>query len=473
MRWLHYRVRVFNFGNYRRKYLGAHKTADFYDPFNEENTRAREKMAKAGIQDMLDYLKGEKTRGQIGILDATNTTPSRRKYIRQTIVHEHGYELLFIESVCEDKAVLEKSIREVKAKHPDYTGVDRDAAVKDFHNRIAQYKKAYVKVQEDEGSFIRLQDAGRAVYLHRVSGALQSKLAAYLMNLRPLNSVPLFLTRHGCSGFNEIARIGGDSELSADGRQFSVALGRWIASQPRFRESSEKGETTVDRWDDDRRERQIWHSPMVRARQTAEIVRDQLREVDHDAQATPRLVEHRALREIDAGICDSMTYMEIKERFPFEFASRAKNKLTYRYPNGESYLDVIHRVEPVILELERSNGPILIVAHRALLRCLLAYFLDTPLVEVPHKKLPLHHVFELKHTRTGVCSETVHDMSEISSALDIKGVEENGEEEDAGKKRASPSSMARRSRAVPIDPRQGQSRARSGTPFGDFEESFG
>ena len=37
---------------------------------------------------------------------------------------------------------------------------------------------------------------------------------------------------------------------------------------------------------------------------------------------------------------DGMTYEEIAENFPTEFAERDQDKLRYRYPKGESYLDV-------------------------------------------------------------------------------------------------------------------------------------
>ena len=61
----------------------------------------------------------------------------------------------------------------------------------------------------------------------------------------------------------------------------------------------------------------------------------------------------KALNEIDAGVCEELTYEEIAERFPAEFAARDHNKLTYRYPGGESYEDLVARLEPVIMELER------------------------------------------------------------------------------------------------------------------------
>lgn len=70
-----------------------------------------------------------------------------------------------------------------------------------------------------------------------------------------------------------------------------------------------------------------------------------------------------------------MTYEEIQEKYPEEFAARDQCKFTYRYPRGESYEDLVARLEPVIMELERQ-GNVLVVSHQAVLRCLLAYFLD-------------------------------------------------------------------------------------------------
>lgn len=51
--------------------------------------------------------------------------------------------------------------------------------------------------------------------------------------------------------------------------------------------------------------------------------------------------------------------------------------LSFRYTRGESYEDLVARLEPVIMELERQ-GNVLLIAHQAVLRCLLAYFLDEP-----------------------------------------------------------------------------------------------
>lgn len=41
----------------------------------------------------------------------------------------------------------------------------------------------------------------------------------------------------------------------------------------------------------------------------------------------------------------------------------------------QSYQDLVQRVEPLIMELERQEN-VLVICHQAVMRCLLAYFLD-------------------------------------------------------------------------------------------------
>lgn len=98
-----------------------------------------------------------------------------------------------------------------------------------------------------------------------------------------------------------------------------------------------------------------------------------------------------------------MTYQEIKELYPEEYAARKNNKLHYRYLGmGESYLDVIHRVNSLIIELERMTDNILIVTHRAVMRIFLAYFLDVEKENVPHMEVPLHTVYCLQPKAYGM-----------------------------------------------------------------------
>ncbi len=58
-----------------------------------------------------------------------------------------------------------------------------------------------------------------------------------------------------------------------------------------------------------------------------------------------------------------MTYEAIQEKYPREFALRDQDKFNYRYPRGESYADLVHRLEPVIMELERQKD-VLVICHQ-------------------------------------------------------------------------------------------------------------
>jgi broad specificity phosphatase PhoE len=101
-----------------------------------------------------------------------------------------------------------------------------------------------------------------------------------------------------------------------------------------------------------------------------------------------------------------MTYEEIALKYPDDFALRDQDKYHYRYPNGESYQDLVARLEPVIMELERQES-VLVVCHQAVMRCILAYFLNKTADELPYLKVPLHTVIKLSPLAYGCQVEEI------------------------------------------------------------------
>ena len=99
-----------------------------------------------------------------------------------------------------------------------------------------------------------------------------------------------------------------------------------------------------------------------------------------------------------------MTYKEIEEHYPLEFKRRQADKLAYRYPRGESYMDVTLRLEPLAHEMERTREPVLIVGHQGILRILYAYFMGLTREEAPYVSIPLNHVIQLTPNAYG-CHE--------------------------------------------------------------------
>lgn len=369
LRWISYRTRAFSLAKYRLDRLGT-KTADFFDPTCSTNYNQRTGLMMEALDDALRYLSRG---GEIAILDGTNTTRDRRDLIRQRVAKEEGYDILWIESLDESgDDITDKQLEELR-NSPDF--LDKV----DYERRMNYYKANYESLQDDEGSFIKVYNGGRSLHLHEIHGFLRSKIVSFVMNLHT-ESRPIYITRHGESEFNVRGIIGGDSGLSPRGILFSKALAEFMFNEELSKEEAEQ--------------LCVWTSNMRRARETA-----------LEMKCRPeKLVEWRSLREIEVGVCDGLSYEQVKTQFPEEYRARVQDKLRYRYPRGESYLDVIARLEPVIFELERQKGPVLVAAHQAVLRCLYAYFLDMPLEEIPFLSIPLHTLIRLE-TKAYGCKE--------------------------------------------------------------------
>ncbi|KAI4889448.1 hypothetical protein NFI96_002245 [Prochilodus magdalenae] len=311
----------------------------------------------------------------LGVFDATNTTRERRETINR-FAEQNGFKVFFVESVCEDPDVIAENIVQVKLGSPDYTHCNTEQAVEDFMKRIKCYENSYQPLDEEldrELSFIKIIDVGRRYLVNRVQDHIQSRIVYYLMNIH-ITPRSIYLCRHGESDLNVKGRIGGDSGLTFRGKEFARCLGQFIHKQ---------GISDL----------KVWTSQMKRTIQTAEAVG-----VPYE--------QWKALNEIDAGVCEELMYEEIQQRYPLEFALRDQDKYRYRYPKGESYEDLVQRLEPVIMELERQEN-VLVICHQAVMRCLLAYFLDKTAEELPYLKCPLHSVLKLTPVAYGCKVESI------------------------------------------------------------------
>eukprot|EP00981_Chlorochromonas_danica_P015006 scaffold9935_cov159-Ochromonas_danica.AAC.3 len=138
-------------------------------------------------------------------------------------------------------------------------------------------------------------------------------------------------------------------------------------------------------------------------------------------QMRPRAWHH--LDELFAGSCDGMTYEEIEATFPEEWSRRNVDKVAYRYPRGESYLDVIARLEPIIIEMERHQEPLLIIGHQAVLRIIYAFYMGNSRAEAPYLSIPLNTVIELNPGPVE-CKEHRYTLYNPKKALNVDGQSE-------------------------------------------------
>lgn len=461
LNWLQHDCRVFNVGNTRRKDKqhnvgpekkplpdhtptgarspnpehheeetehGEEHDAAFFSPDNKANTAIREKWAMDTLDQLLDYIIDGP--GSVGIFDATNSTKSRRRRVLNRINERSGGELkvLFLESICNDPNILESNIR-LKLLGPDYKEMDPAVALADFVGRLHNYEKAYETIDDAEEKsmgpgfqYVKIIDVGKKIVSYNIKGFLSSQTVYFLLNFN-LCERQIWITRHGESKDNVSGRIGGDSHLTKRGIKFSKTLARFMnfqrqefrkmqlerfSSRLELKYNSIFNEDDVATLDNIPTEPNfcVWTSMLIRSIETGQYFNDQLYSVK----------QMRMLNELGGGKYEGMTYDEIQQQHPKEFEARIRDKLTYRYPGigGESYLDVLNRVRPVITEIERTTDHLLIISHRVVLRILLAYFLNLDKSSIGELDVPLHTLYCLELKPYG----TDYTMYEYDEHLD-------------------------------------------------------
>lgn len=128
-------------------------------------------------------------------MDATNSTIDRREKIKKRVDKEPGLQVLYLESFCDDPVVIATNIAlKVRSGDPDYQGMSKEDAERDFRKRIAQYESIYQTITEPHIPFCRILNVGQRVTINKIEGYLQSRIAFYLMNLH-LKPRSIYLSR--------------------------------------------------------------------------------------------------------------------------------------------------------------------------------------------------------------------------------------------------------------------------------------
>lgn len=382
------------------------QSANFFDPHNQRASAIREQVAMETLDELMDYLLVGK--GSVGILDATNSTIHRRQLLVDRIkARDDRLGILFIESICHDKDLLEANMR-LKLSGPDYKDKDPVKSLEDFKQRVAAYESAYEPIGEYEEArdlqYIQLIDVGRKVIQHRLRGFLSGGISSYLttFNLAPRQ---IWLTRHGQSIDNQLGKLGGDSDLTPAGRQYGTDLHTFITQKRKEWLIEQKDKIAQSSFPPlpgdhtplypeinqelDEKNFCVWSSMLRRSVQTAD---------DFEADDDYDVKNWEMLNELNAGLFEGMTYEQIARDFPGEYEKRASDKLHYVYPGvgGEGYLQVIARLRDMVREIERIQDHILIIGHRSVCRVLMAYFLDLQREDIADLDVPLGMVYAIE-----------------------------------------------------------------------------
>jgi broad specificity phosphatase PhoE/predicted kinase len=355
---------IFNNGDLRRRMIrGDSAYSGFFDPENKEGVATREKIARINMEKARRYLA---KRGHVAILDATNISAERRKIIR-AFLSDHP--ILFLECVNHDREILNASILR-KIDMAEFGHLTQEEAIASFEQRIAYYESIYQPLKGEQ-NYIKLDSLNNRILVEEISNRIpyQDQIRDFLVTDTVRN---LYLIRHGETHYNLEDRIGGDSGLTKKGWEQARTLAGFF----------EKKKVPL-----------IFTSKKRRTIQTAEPIKD--------VQEKCAIIPLAEFNEIDAGVCESLTYEEIRKGMPQVYSARKADKYNYIYPGGEGYVSMKDRIDRGIkkaLYLSRPSDNIMIVGHRAVNRMILSHFLYRRTEDVPYIYIPQDRFYHIVAT---------------------------------------------------------------------------
>ncbi|CAN6659003.1 putative 6-phosphofructo-2-kinase/fructose-2,6-bisphosphatase YLR345W [Trichomonascus vanleenenianus] len=438
LRWLGVKTHAFHLGDYRRQLSPADfKVPDdyFMENASPATVEFRQRVLEACMCDIERFFEADS--GQVAIYDAVNATARQRRRLAARLT-ARGVAVLFVECLCTDESIVIRNIRDVKLTSPDYANIDFDQAVRHYLRRIELRIPHYEPVNEPELSYVKLINVAEKVIINNAQrGYLHHRILFYLMNSQ-IKVGSLFFARSGHSTAKSDHDYKSDETLSEGGKHYAEQL--WLTIARHLEERREKvlqmhRNQSIDRkllrkvrYDHERSSEHggpgeitppvtsgtstplssadaravstiradevnlhtisnltVWSSTRKRTVETASYF------AKHGLHTTQRT----QLNLMNPGEAGVLTEAELKAKYPIEYENHKKNPYHHRYPRAESYHDVAVRMEPLIMEMERISGDLLIIAHESVLRVLYGYYMSLSVTEIPFLSFPRNEIVEI------------------------------------------------------------------------------
>jgi 6-phosphofructo-2-kinase / fructose-2,6-biphosphatase 4 len=445
LRWLGVKTHAFHLGDYRRKLSPPNFTVPedyFMENAKPETVKFRKSVIDSCVADMFKFF--EEDMGQVGIYDAVNATAGIRRRLAETF-GKRNIQVMFVECLCTDEKIVARNIRDVKLSSPDYQDVDPDEAVRHYMRRIELRIPHYETMNEPELTYIKLINASERCIIqngHRF-GYLGNRIVFFLMNTRiKLGSV--YFARAGQGNASEEGRDQMETPLSEEGKDYAQRLKVGL-----FKHMAERRELFLKTASEDILDQGL----LRRVRASHEIIKQNssmagggkmamgditppvesgtstpLSSADARAVSTIRadalnlsdiskltvwcstrrrtvetaeyfqplkITQLSQLTQLNQGAAKGLTAKELKEKYPFEYERHQQDPYHHRFPRGESYQDLAVRLEPLILEMERIPGDLLIVAHESVLTVLYGYLMACTVSDIPFLKFSRDELVEI------------------------------------------------------------------------------
>jgi len=110
----------------------------------------------------------------------------------------------------------------------------------------------------------------------------------------------------------------------------------------------------------------IYSSPLQRAKESAEVLNYKKLDTIYDSR----------LLELNFGDFEGLTYTEILEKYPTEAEIWKNEGISYKFPNGNSILDLEKSIVSFVEEIKNSNKTFLLVTHFGVISSILSHYIS-------------------------------------------------------------------------------------------------
>ncbi|GLB45228.1 putative 6-phosphofructo-2-kinase [Lyophyllum shimeji] len=405
------KTQVVSLGDYRRKILGAtKKVPPDYFTLGDKSSETQE------------------LRRKVVIYDANNGTKAARNALAEKF-DKAGIHVVLLETLCDNKEIIETNIRSVKISSPDYRGWDPDKAVEDYYMRIRDHEKYYETIDDKTWPFIKILNVGEKIMLNNIQGYLQSRIVFFLMNIHNRFRM-IYFARSGQSLIEHSYKA--DSDLSPAGWEYAERLKDFVLER-RAKSLKERGLNPAERklviWTSTHRRAHHTAWPFLASAQASNVAEghpeanrppasDSSTSVESLSQPmvskvnspalNVKVVEKPQMLEINPGIWDGLSPEQAKKYYPEDWERFLKDPYSFRAPRAESYHDLSVRLDPVLIELEKEQEDLLIIGHASVIRCMLAYLIGLPASEIPAIEIARGDLLEVVPASYGVHSQAFH-----------------------------------------------------------------
>ncbi|KAF7944411.1 hypothetical protein EAE96_010807 [Botrytis aclada] len=380
LQWLGVKTRIFHLGDYRRATMGPGQDVPddyFFINASAASVMLRQKILKKCREDIYAWLNHEN--GQVAIYDAVNPLSGGRRSLAKEFA-KHDVQTLFLESYVTDEKILQENARSVKISSPDFVGMDPEDAAKLYLKRIDMKIPHFETMTEPDLNYVKMINAGERIDYNNVSfGYLSHRIVFYLMNLH-IKSRQTFFARAGTSSLDDSYKA--DASLSDEGREYAKKMSDALL---KHREEERAASIAAGGSDAPLKPLTVWSSTRKRTVETAEYLKGKGFRVRQRSQ----------MSQLNPGICEKLSEKAMKRLYPDEVKMHELDPYHHRYPRAESYHDLAVRMEPIILELEREQNDLLIIAHESVLRVLYGYLMACDAMNIPTLKFPRNEIIEI------------------------------------------------------------------------------